>query len=133
MLLRALPFLRLGFLANRLDGKDNESARTANRAQSSLCGSAARRTHCCNRPLGGNGKSGIAAGSHSLLVELGLTSARLARQRNSETASKASQLAAEQIGKLLDPLLPEEEKRARRHRLIRGPREFRDLRKKPKA
>jgi Arc/MetJ-type ribon-helix-helix transcriptional regulator len=70
------------------------------------------------------------------LVELGLASARVTGQRNSESASKASQLAAEQVGKLLDPLLPEEEKRARRHRLVKGPREFRDLRKnqtKPKA
>jgi Arc/MetJ-type ribon-helix-helix transcriptional regulator len=71
-----------------------------------------------------------------VLVELGLASARLAGQRNSQSASKAAHLAAEQIGKLLDPLLPEEEKRARRRRLIKGPREFRDLRKsqtKPKA
>lgn len=71
-----------------------------------------------------------------LLVELGLASARAAGQRNSQSASKAAHLAAEQIGRLLDPLLSEEEKRARRRKLIKGPREFRDLRKretKPKA
>jgi Arc/MetJ-type ribon-helix-helix transcriptional regulator len=70
------------------------------------------------------------------LIEVGLASARLTGQRNSESASKASHLAAEQVGRLLDPLLPEAEKRARRRRLIKGPREFRDLRRnqtKPKA
>jgi hypothetical protein len=70
------------------------------------------------------------------LIEVGLASARLTGQRNSESASKASHLAAEQVGRLLDPLLSEEEKRARRRRLIKGPREFRDLRRnqtKPKA
>jgi Arc/MetJ-type ribon-helix-helix transcriptional regulator len=72
------------------------------------------------------------------LVELGLASARLTGRRNSESASKASHLAAEEIGKLIDPLLPEEEKRVRRRGLIKGPAEFRDLRadqrkKKPTA
>jgi hypothetical protein len=66
-----------------------------------------------------------------LRQRLGLASVRLTG-RSSESASKASHLAAEQIGKLLDPPLPEEEKRARQRGLIKGPREFRDLRK-PKA
>jgi len=72
------------------------------------------------------------------LVELGLAAARLTGERNLQSASKASRLAAEQISKLLDPLLPEDEKRARRRRLVKGPREFRHVRgdqekKNPKA
>jgi hypothetical protein len=39
-------------------------------------------------------------------------------------------MASEQIEKLLSPLLPETEKRARKRRLIKGPRGFREMRGK---
>jgi hypothetical protein len=69
------------------------------------------------------------------LVSLGL-SAPIPAERDPNAASKALKLAAAQVRGLIDPLLPEEERRARRRRLIRGPKEFRDARrdqpKKPK-
>ena len=62
------------------------------------------------------------------LVKIGLGSARPSRHRSPEAASKASQLAAEQVEKMLNPLLPEQERQSRSRRLIRGPKEFRGLR-----
>jgi hypothetical protein len=63
------------------------------------------------------------------LVNIGLGSALPTRPRSPEAASTASQLAAEQVEKMLNPLLSDEERRSRRRRLIRGPEEFRKLRK----
>jgi Arc/MetJ-type ribon-helix-helix transcriptional regulator len=62
------------------------------------------------------------------LVELALASARPPRRRDPQSASKASDMATEQVKKMINPLLPEEEKRERRRRLIKGPREFREMR-----
>ena len=62
------------------------------------------------------------------LVELGLAVAPATSNHSPDAASRASKLAATQVRALLDPLLPEEEKRSRRHRLIRGPKEFRGAR-----
>ena len=62
------------------------------------------------------------------LVKIGLGSARPTRHRSPEAASKASQLAAEQVEKMLNPLLTEQERQSRSRRLIRGPKEFRGLR-----
>jgi hypothetical protein len=62
------------------------------------------------------------------LVKIGLRSARPTRHRSPEAASKASQLAAEQVEKMLNPLLTEQERQSRSRRLIRGPKEFRGLR-----
>jgi hypothetical protein len=39
-------------------------------------------------------------------------------------------MASEQIGKLLSPSLSETEQQARKRRLIKGPREFREMRGK---
>jgi hypothetical protein len=45
-----------------------------------------------------------------------------------KAAAKASDMAGEQIDKLANPAMPEEERRARKRRLLKGPREFRDMR-----
>jgi hypothetical protein len=37
-------------------------------------------------------------------------------------------MATEQVEKLMSPLLPEAEQQARKRRLIKGPREFREMR-----
>jgi hypothetical protein len=37
-------------------------------------------------------------------------------------------MAAHQIDKLANPAMPEEERRARKRRLIKGPSEFREMR-----
>jgi Arc/MetJ-type ribon-helix-helix transcriptional regulator len=70
--------------------------------------------------------------SHSeairLLVELGLAASQPLRRRNLEAASKALELAAQQIDKLLEPSIPEEERHRRKRRLLKGPKEFRDIR-----
>jgi|ERR1700730_1760666 hypothetical protein len=62
------------------------------------------------------------------LVELGLAGSTPTKQTSRKAAAKASDLAAHQIDKLANPAMPEEERRARKRRLIKGPREFRDMR-----
>jgi hypothetical protein len=67
------------------------------------------------------------------LVELGLASAQRARART-KTAAKAAEMASEEIDRLGDLSASDEERRLRKRRLIRGPKEFRDLRRnRPKA
>jgi len=62
------------------------------------------------------------------LVELGLVASKPLRRRNLEAASKALELAAQELDKLIDPSTPDEERRMRKRRLLRGPGEFRDMR-----
>jgi Arc/MetJ-type ribon-helix-helix transcriptional regulator len=62
------------------------------------------------------------------LVELGLAGSTPTKQTSRKAAAKASDMAAHQIDKLANPAMPEEERRARKRRLIKGPREFRDMR-----
>jgi hypothetical protein len=62
------------------------------------------------------------------LVELGLAGSSPAKRPNPKAAAKASDMAAHQIDKLANLAMPEEERRARKRRLIKGPREFRDMR-----
>jgi hypothetical protein len=62
------------------------------------------------------------------LVELGLAGSAPAKQTSPKAAAKASDMAAHRIDKLANPAMPEEERRARKRRLIKGPREFRDMR-----
>jgi hypothetical protein len=50
------------------------------------------------------------------------------RVKSRKTAKKAADLAAAQLDKLGDPSLPAEEHQMRKRRLIKGPREFRDIR-----
>jgi hypothetical protein len=70
------------------------------------------------------------------LVELGLAGAQPIKRRNPKAEAKASDMAGKRIDKLANPAIPEEERRARKRRLIKGPREFRDMRSdqpKPKV
>jgi Arc/MetJ-type ribon-helix-helix transcriptional regulator len=62
------------------------------------------------------------------LVELGLAGSAPTKKTSPKAAAKASDMAAHQIDKLADPAIPEEERRARKRRLIKGPSEFRDMR-----
>ena len=43
-------------------------------------------------------------------------------------AAKASEMAAQEIDRLIDPSAPDEERQRRKRRLIKGPGEFRDVR-----
>jgi hypothetical protein len=62
------------------------------------------------------------------LVELGLAGSRPPGRRSQEDTAKASDMAARHIDKLANQTLPEAEQRARKRRLIKGPKEFRDIR-----
>jgi hypothetical protein len=67
------------------------------------------------------------------LVESGLASARRAGVRGKK-AAKASEMAGREIDRLGDPLATDEERQLRKRRLIKGPKEFRDIRRnRPKA
>src|SRR5262245_35082148 len=44
-------------------------------------------------------------------------------------AAKASEIAAQEIDRISDPSATEEERQVRKRRLIKGPKEFRDIRK----
>jgi hypothetical protein len=41
--------------------------------------------------------------------------------------AKASEMAAQEIDRLIDPTAPDEERQCRKRRLIKGPKEFRHL------
>jgi thiol-disulfide isomerase/thioredoxin len=45
-------------------------------------------------------------------------------------SAKASEMAAQEIDRLIDPSAPDEERQRRRRRLLKGPKEFRDIRGK---
>jgi Arc/MetJ-type ribon-helix-helix transcriptional regulator len=62
------------------------------------------------------------------LVELGLAGSRPMRQRSPKAASKALDMAGQQIDKLADSSAAPEERQKRKQRLLKGPGEFRDLR-----
>jgi hypothetical protein len=67
------------------------------------------------------------------LVELGLASARrsVARIRK---AREASEMAGQEIDRLGDPLATGEERQRRKRKLLKGPKEFRDIRRnRPKG
>jgi hypothetical protein len=61
------------------------------------------------------------------LVELGLGS-QLKESRGTKGAAKASDMAGQQIDRLIDPSASDAERQQRKRRLLRGPKEFRDLR-----
>lgn len=68
------------------------------------------------------------------LAELGLASARSAKPRSKKAASKASELAAREIDVLADESATDIERASRKRRLLKGPKEFRDIRSDhPKA
>jgi hypothetical protein len=62
------------------------------------------------------------------LVELGLAGSQPMKRRNPKAASKALDMAAQQIDKLADAAAPPEERQKRKRRLLKGPGEFRELR-----
>lgn len=66
------------------------------------------------------------------LVEIGLAAARRAGMRRRQ-ASNALELASAAIDRLADPSLSDEERQLRKRRLLKGPREFREFRDRPKA
>jgi hypothetical protein len=67
------------------------------------------------------------------LVELGLASTERAGARTRK-AVKASEMASREIDRLGDPSATDEERQLRKRRLIRGPKEFQDIRRnRPKA
>ena len=67
------------------------------------------------------------------LVELGLATAKRAGARTKK-AAKAAEMASQEIDRLGDPSATDEERQLRKRRLIRGPKEFLDLRRnRPKA
>jgi hypothetical protein len=67
------------------------------------------------------------------LVELGLAIAPRAEVRP-EKAAKAAEMASQEIDRLGDPSATDEERKLRKRRLIKGPKEFQELRRnRPKA
>jgi hypothetical protein len=63
------------------------------------------------------------------LVELGLAVGLRAGVRT-EKARTAAEMASQEIDRLADPSATDEERQLRKGRLLKGPREFRDLRRK---
>jgi hypothetical protein len=61
------------------------------------------------------------------LVEVGLGS-QLKESRSTRAAAKASDMAGQQIDRLIDPSASDAERQQRKRRLLKGPKEFRDLR-----
>jgi hypothetical protein len=67
------------------------------------------------------------------LVELGLASAHPSAARMKK-AIEASEMAGQEIDRLGDPSVSDEERQRRKRRLIKGPKEFRDIRRnRPKT
>jgi len=67
------------------------------------------------------------------LVELALGIGQRVGVRTKK-AAKAAEMASEAIDRLVDPSATDEERQLRKRRLIRGPKEFQDLRRnRPKA
>ena len=58
------------------------------------------------------------------LVELGLANAQATLAR----IKKSSEMAGQEIDRLSDPSATEEERQLRKRRLIKGPKEFREIR-----
>jgi hypothetical protein len=63
----------------------------------------------------------------SILVTLHAPSASRPVVRTKKGA-KASEMASQEIDRLIDPSAPDEERQRRKRRLIKGPKEFRDVR-----
>jgi hypothetical protein len=62
------------------------------------------------------------------LVELGLAGSQPPRKRSTKAASKAREMAGQELDRLGNPSLPVEERERRKRRLTKGPSEFRDMR-----
>lgn len=62
------------------------------------------------------------------LVEAGLEAARRARPPSKRAAAKAKEMAGREIDRVSDQAATAEERESRKHRLLKGPKEFRDMR-----
>ena len=62
------------------------------------------------------------------LLEQALAVAQPAKSRTQKARSKALGLASTQLDRLLDPSAPDEERQRRKRRLLKGPKEFREMR-----
>jgi hypothetical protein len=62
------------------------------------------------------------------LVSLGLSAKAHVKQTSRTRANKANAMAANQLDRLADPCATAEEQESRKHRLLQGPTEFRDVR-----
>ena len=62
------------------------------------------------------------------LAEQGLAMAAPATRTSAKSAAKAAELAADEIDRMTDQTLPNEERTSRKRRLLKGPKEFRDFR-----
>jgi hypothetical protein len=68
------------------------------------------------------------------LVEQGLHVARPLRPHGKKAAAKASNLAGREIDQMTDTSAPRKERERRKRRLMKGPEEFRDIRRdRPKG
>jgi hypothetical protein len=62
------------------------------------------------------------------LLEQALAVSQPAKSRTQKARSKALHLASTQLDRLLDPSASDEERQRRKRRLLKGPKEFRDMR-----
>lgn len=69
------------------------------------------------------------------LVDLALAGTQPPKARSPKARSRALDLAGAQIDKLSDPSASPEERQQRKRRLLKGPKEFRDIRRgiRPKS
>src|SRR5215813_4536829 len=70
----------------------------------------------------------VCAECKSIIATLHAPDAR--RAGRDKKIAKASEMAAQEIDRLIDPSAPDEERQRRKRRLIKGPQEFRHLRGK---
>ena len=63
------------------------------------------------------------------LVELGLSASHSSKPHSPKTRAKAAALAAETIDRHTDQSAAPQEQASRKRRLLKGPKEFRDMRK----
>jgi hypothetical protein len=63
------------------------------------------------------------------LVELGLAASAMSVSPSPRARAKAAEMAGEELDRLIDKSVPAEEQATRKRRLLKGPREFHDLRK----
>ncbi len=62
------------------------------------------------------------------LLEQALAVSQPVKSRTQKARSTALDLASTQVDRLLDPSAPDEERQRRKRRLLKGPKEFRDMR-----
>jgi hypothetical protein len=63
------------------------------------------------------------------LVELGVAASAMTASPSPQARAKAAEMAREELDRLVDKSVPAEEQATRKRRLIKGPTEFRDIRK----